>query len=132
MHICCLKITSLKIIEFLDPFVCINNPHCQSSRNIIFLCKYYIVTSGTLVDSFLDVLVLLLAMILSELHVKPRRKYSVSKEIYRKICVRGINILTPFTSLCVILFCFLCLLPFLSQVTYLLNGPYWWCSVMIS
>ena len=85
MNICCSKITSSTRAELLDPYICINNPHCQSSGNIIFLCKYYIVTSDTLVGSFLDVLVLLLAVILSELHVKPRRKYSVSKEIYRKI-----------------------------------------------
>ena len=35
------KITSLNTIELLDPYVYINNPHWQSSGNIIFLCKYY-------------------------------------------------------------------------------------------
>ena len=51
----------------------INNPHCQISGIIISLCKDYIVTSDTLVGSFLDVLFLLLAVILSGLHEKPRR-----------------------------------------------------------
>ena len=51
----------------------INNPHWQSS-GIIFFCKYYIVISDTLVGSFLDVLFLLVAVILSGLHEKqPRR-----------------------------------------------------------
>ena len=36
--------------------------------------KYYIVISETLVGSFLDELFLLLAVMLSELHEKPRRK----------------------------------------------------------
>ena len=94
------------------------------------MCKYYIVISDTLVGSFLDVLFLLLAVILSELHVKPIRK--VSEEIYRNICVRGINFLTALTPFYVIRCCFLCLLLSPSQVTYLLNGPYGWCSVMIS
>ena len=52
---------------------CINNPHWQSSGIIIFLCKYYIVISDTLVGFFLDVLFLLLAVILSEPYEKPRR-----------------------------------------------------------
>ena len=94
------------------------------------MCKYYIVIYDTLVGSFLNVLFLLLAVILSELHVKPRRK--VSEEIYRNICVRGINFLTALTPFYVIRCCFLCLLLSPSQVTYLLNGPYGWCSVMIS
>ena len=68
------KITSLNTIEFLDTYAFINNPHQQSSGILIFLCKYYIVISDTLVGSFLDMLFLLLAVILSELHEKPRRK----------------------------------------------------------
>ena len=64
----------LGTIEFLDTHVRINNPHCQSSEIIIFLSKYYIVISDTLVGSFLDVLFLLLAVILSEFHEKARRK----------------------------------------------------------
>ena len=60
---------------------CINNPHWQSGGIIIFLCKYYIIMSDTLVGSFLDVLILLLTVILSVLPEKPRRNKRVS---YRK------------------------------------------------
>ena len=67
------EITSLETTDFLDTHVCINNPHWQSSGITLFLCKYYIVISDTLVRSFLDGLFLLLAVILSELHEKPRR-----------------------------------------------------------
>ena len=63
----------LDTIAFLDKHICINSPHHQSRRIIIFLCKYYIVISDTLVDCLLDVLFLLLAVILSELHEEPRR-----------------------------------------------------------
>ena len=72
--------TFLDTTEFLDTHVCINNPHWQSSGIIIFLCKYYIVISDTLVGSFLDMLFLLLAVILSELHEKPRRKDWVTEK----------------------------------------------------
>ena len=58
------------------------------------------------------------AVILSELYVKPR--------------MRGINFLTALSPFYVIFCCFLCLLPSPSQVTYLLNNSYEWCSVMIS
>ena len=58
---------------FLDTHVCMNNPHWKSSRIIILLYKYYVVISDTLVGSFLAVLFLLLAVILSELYEKPRR-----------------------------------------------------------
>ena len=51
----------------------INNPHWQSGGIITFLWKYFIVISDALVDSFLYVLFLLLAVILSGLHEKPRR-----------------------------------------------------------
>ena len=113
MHICCLnvsryikggkKIASLNTIEFLDPYVCINNPHWQSNENIIFLCKYYTVISDTLVGSFFDVLFFLLVVILPEVQVKPRRKDRVLEKIYRKICVRGINFLTALPHFCAIL-----------------------------
>ena len=63
-----------KTNEFLDTSAFIKNPHWQSSGLLIFLCKYYIVISNKLGGSFLDVLFLLLAVILSELHEKPRRK----------------------------------------------------------
>ena len=113
MHICCLnvsryikggkKIASLNTIEFLDPYVCINNPHWQSNENIIFLRKYYTVISDTLVGSFFDVLFFLLVVILPEVQVKPRRKDRVLEKIYRKICVRGINFLTALPHICAIL-----------------------------
>ena len=61
-------------------YVFINNPHRQSSEIIIFLCKYYIVISDILVGSFLDVLFLLLAGILLELHEKLRRKDCVTEK----------------------------------------------------
>ena len=54
--------------------------HWQSSGFIIFLWKYYIVISDTLVDSFLDVFFLLLAVILLELNVKPRRKDFITRK----------------------------------------------------
>ena len=57
--------------EFLDTNVCINNPLWQSSEIIIFLCEYYLVIWDTL-RTFLAVLFLLLAVILSELYEKPR------------------------------------------------------------
>ena len=52
---------------------CINNLHWQSSGIIIFLCSHYEVISDTLVGSFLDLFFLLLTLILSGLHEKPRR-----------------------------------------------------------
>ena len=48
-------------------------PTLTNSEIIIFLCKYYIVISNTVVGFFLDVLFLLLAVILSELYEKPRK-----------------------------------------------------------
>ena len=53
--------------------VSINKPHRQSSGITIFLCKYYIVISDTLVGFFFDVLFLLLAVIFLEVYEKPRR-----------------------------------------------------------
>ena len=61
---------------------------------MILLCKYYIVISDTLVDSFLDEPFLSLAVILSELHKKPRRKDWVSKKVCRRTYVRDITFLT--------------------------------------
>ena len=63
-----------KSIEFLDTSAFINNAHCQSSRILISLCKYCIVISDTVEGFFLDVQFLLLDVILSELHEKPRRR----------------------------------------------------------
>ena len=75
--------------------------------------------------SFLDVLFLLLAVILSELYEKPRRsKDSVTEKSTEKYLCKGHHCFdcTPFflSVIC----CFLCLLPRPSQVTYLLNGLY--------
>ena len=73
----------------------INNQHQQSSGILIFLCKYYIVISDTLVDTFLNGSFLLLAVILSELPEKPKRKdWVTKKKIHRSICVRNITLLT--------------------------------------
>ena len=47
--------------------------------------KYYIVISDTLVGSFLDVFFLLLAVILSELREKPRKKDWVTEKVHRRI-----------------------------------------------
>ena len=58
----------------------INNPHWQSGVIIIFLCKYYIAISDALVGSFLDVLFLLLAVILSGFLEKPRRNKDLVTE----------------------------------------------------
>ena len=60
--------------------LCIKKPHWQGGRIIIFLCKYYIVISDTPVGSFLNVLFLLLAVILSGLLEKTKRnKYLVTE-----------------------------------------------------
>ena len=68
------EIPSLGTTEFLDPLVYINNSHWQSSRIIIFWCKYDIVISYILVGYFLDKLFFLLTLILLEHYKKPRRK----------------------------------------------------------
>ena len=76
-----------KPIEFLDTSAFINNPHWQSSEILNFLCKFCIVISDTLVGSFLNVQFLLLAVILSELHEKPRRKDRVTeKSASKNLC----------------------------------------------
>ena len=80
------KTTFLNTTESLNTYVLINNPHWQSSGIIIFLCKYYIIISGTLVGSFLDVLFLLLVVIL-ELHEKPKRKdWVTEKSTLKNLC----------------------------------------------
>ena len=63
---------SLDTIEFLDT-------HVQSSGIIVFLCKYWIVISNTMIGSFLDVFFLLLAVILWELQEKPRKNWVTEK-----------------------------------------------------
>ena len=63
---------------FLDTFAFIRNPHWQGSGVLIVLCKNYIVIPDTLV--FLGYALFLLAVILSELHEKPRRKDWVTEK----------------------------------------------------
>ena len=84
-----LQLSCFKHNLILDTYVYINNPHWQSSGIIIFLCKYYIVTSDALVGSFVDVLFLLLAVISSELHEKPRRKDWVTEKRAKKNLCQG-------------------------------------------
>ena len=55
---------------------------------------YTVVVSDTLVGSFLDVLFLSLAVILSELHKKQKERLSYRKKVHRGICVRDITFLT--------------------------------------
>ena len=64
---------SLDTIAFLGTHV-----YWQSSEIVIFLCKYYIVISDTPTGSwtYFYCRFLLFAVILSELHGKPRRKGS--------------------------------------------------------
>ena len=55
--------------------------------SMIFPCKYFLVISDTQVDSFLDVLFLLLAVILPELHEKPRGKdWITEKSTWKNLC----------------------------------------------
>ena len=114
-----------KTNELLDTSAFINNPHRQSSGVLIFLCKYYIVISDILVGSFLHVLFLLLAVILSERHDWKEGKERLS---YRKKCIEqfvwGISPFWLHALLSMSFSCFLCLLPPPSQVMHLRNGSY--------
>ena len=83
---------------------------------MILLCKYYIVISDTLVDSFLDEPFLSLAVILSELHKKPRRKDWVSKKSMWKNLCEGYHIFDYTLS-------FLCL--FVAFFVFSLPIPKW-------
>ena len=95
---------------------CINNPDWQSSV-ITFLCKYNIVVSDTLVGSFLDVLFLLFAVILSGFHEKPSRNrdWITEKNTYKNLC-EGHDVLDG-TS------CFLC--DFFAFLVYSLPHLKW-------
>ena len=96
----------------------INDPYWQSSGILIFLCKYYIVTSDTLVGFFLDGLYLLFTVILSELYEKPRRNkdWVTEKSTQKNLC-GSITFLTAHHPFYVIFCCFLRLLPFPSWRT---------------
>ena len=59
------------------------------------MCKCYIVISDTLVASFLDVLFLLLAVILSHRFMTNQEgKIELQKKVHRRICVKDITCLT--------------------------------------
>ena len=103
---------------FLDTHASMNNPHWKSSRIFILLCKYYIVISDTLAGFFLDGRFLLVAVILSDLHEKPRRKKAwVTEKVNRQICVRNITFLTARTLFYAFFCYFLPLLLSPSEVT---------------
>ena len=55
---------------------------------------------------------------------KQEKKIELQKKVHRRIYERDIIFLTARPPFYVILCGFLCLLPALSQLTYLLNGPY--------
>ena len=74
-----------------------------------------------MVGSFLDVLFLLPAVTLTELHEKPRMS-KLQKKDHGRISVREITFLTTRLPFDVIFCCFLRLFPPLSQLTYVLNG----------
>ena len=96
--------------------VCINNPHWQRWNYNYLVQLLYIVISGTLVGFFLDVLISLLAIILSELCEKPRRnKDWVKKKVHWRFCVKHITFLNARSPFYVNFCCFLRLLPFLSD-----------------
>ena len=94
------------------------NAHWQSSGFMIFLSKYYIVTLNTVVGSFLGVLFLLLAVILLELHEKPRRKDLVTTKSTLKNLCEGHHFFdcTPFFLCHFLLLCSSTPSPFQSDV----------------
>ena len=108
----------------LDTCVLINNPHWQSIVISVFLRKYYIVISDTLEGAFLGVFFLLLAVILSELREKPKRKDWVTEKSTQKNLCEGYHFFWPHALLSMSFCCFLRVLHPPSQVTYLQNDPY--------
>ena len=60
--------------------------------SMIFLCKYFLVISDTQVDSFLDVLFLLLAVILQSFMRNQEGKIEWQKKVHGRICVKNKNI----------------------------------------
>ena len=114
------KVISLNIIEYLETSVFINNLHWQSSGILLFLRKYFIVISNSLVGSFLDVLFLLVTVILSELREKLRKKdWVTGKSIQKKLPLFWLHALLSMPS-----YCFLRLLSPPNQVKYLQNSLY--------
>ena len=95
-----------------DTYAFINNSHWQNSGIMIFLCKYYINISDTLIGFFLDVLFLLLAGILSELHEETRRKDWVTEKSAKKnLCEEYHFFDSTFSFLCFFGAFFVCSLP---------------------
>ena len=96
---------------------CINSSQRQGSGIIISLRKSCIVISDTLLNSFLDVLFSLFAVILSGLHEKPRRRkdWVTEKKYIEEFVWR--TFLTARTPVFVTFCCFLHLLLPPSQVT---------------
>ena len=91
----------------------------------ILYSYFQLVISDALVDSFLDVLFLLLAVILSEFHEKPIwNKDEVTEKAHRITCVRNINFLNACPPFYYIICYFLCQLPTPFKVTNLLSGSY--------
>ena len=89
------------------------------------MCKYNVIISDTGVDSFLHVLFLSLALILSGLHEKPEGiKIEWQKKVHRRIYVSNDTFLTarPLFSATFSGFLHLLLPP--SQVSYFLNVSY--------
>ena len=111
-------------MNFWDTYVLINSPHWQSSAILLFLRKYYIVISHTVAGSFLDVFFSLLAVILSELREKPKRKDWVTEKSTQKNLCEGYHFFWPHALLSMSFCCFLRVLHPPSQVTYLQNDPY--------
>ena len=89
---------------------------------MIFLCEYFLVISDTQEDSLLDVLFLMLAVILLELHERPRGKDCITeKSTWKNLCKEYYFFdCTPF----ILRLCFLRLLLPPSQLALLWNGPY--------
>ena len=87
------KIISWDTIGFLDTHA-IYTTHIDKWRNYYIFMQYHIVISGTLVRSFLDVLFLLLDVILTGPHEKPRRnKDWVTEKKYIEEFVCGASLL---------------------------------------
>ena len=106
-------------MEFFD------SPLWESSGIIILLFKYDSDISHPLVGSILNVLLLLLALILTELHEERRKNkdWVIEKRLKKNLC-DGHHFFdyTP-SFLCHFFVDFFVYFPPLSQVMYFLNGP---------
>ena len=84
----------------------------------MFLCKYYIVISDTLVGFFLDEAFLLLQYYHSFMRNPEGNKIELQKKVQKRTCVKYITFLIARPPFSVIFCCVLRLL-----LTYLLNRP---------